>query len=191
MRYLIDELNSSERLSQRVCNDGKQFCAHSTRAMNQRSKPLQEATLGRTDSEDATRTFGETLLDFSPVQRQTGAVKDLAENLVGSAFTGKDTFVRSQASRTTERERRRTWCTSCRPRQRGARFRPCTRSPLAGCSPRTVRRRVVAAMRPDSVSKRRRVRRPRGGLSGQAYRGQRERFRRRQETQTSNAPMHH
>lgn len=50
-RYRIDELNASlERLSQRVCNDGEQFCAQMTPGTNQRSKPVHTATLGRTES---------------------------------------------------------------------------------------------------------------------------------------------
>lgn len=63
-----------------------------------------------------------------------------------------------------------------------------------------VRHRVVAGARPGSVSRRRRVRHPRGGLSGQAYRGhveiQREevagkRRRNARDERRTDAPLNH
>jgi hypothetical protein len=186
-----------ERLSQRVCNDGEQFCAQMTPGTNQRSKPVHTATLGRTESKG-----GDTHLRGS-----------LAELLAGTASAPRAQRSRGTPCRICPPPERqvlsctyesrgngeRTWCMSCRRRQRGARSRPCTRSPSAGCSPRTLRRRwVVAAVRPDSVSRRRRVRRPRGGLqSGSSIEGQVEVSGRgccRQRSAgiwTGNAPMHH
>lgn len=86
MRYLMGEFVASWRRDYRnaYAMTGNSSVRERHRCLHQRSKPLYTVTLGGIESENGGRTFRETLLDFSPVQRQTGAVKDLAEHLVGS-----------------------------------------------------------------------------------------------------------